>query len=608
MAMALDPRLSPHAQTANAVDYIQLRTLMEEHFRSFPDGCVLASENVNISEICTHIAEHRICPSLFTDYQCPALYHPEFIQRYDQILWLPRTWICRAFQRSILPDGGGAMACRIPNCCYAHAGFWSTSEQLTWRALVLRTNPHNLGLLYHLQPTPGGTRPMERISSASALQVLRTQPFLTEYQWREYRYRSDIPQPPTYSGHISDVPILRAAHWTAINEEPYRNRRSTTPRRSTRSTTPVRSFPAREQELVPNRDNTPPRQPPDHHTSYPWLDTNTESHNEPQTNRWGSRNREPTPAPQVPQVPPPPTPRHYDVWGTYTNPAQPAQSSTGFDPFSTSRPIAPTPGPMIEEEEDSDGLELPPAHLTLSRAPPQPTPAQDTTFHIQPNLVALANTKNYDPVAISGSANQHYLADVPAVFLQHLFPTSPAGVSLANEEVSWQVPSNILHQIFYSTQPHPQHSTQQSITPWGLFTKMGMRDTFGQHTHFEQSLTIPFATRTASPELAIIRWLVHQKITHERQRVTRDYLNELTRNPNLHPGSYFNLVARDFITAAANVYRTTIHQHTPATDTFRNIAQEILTFINDTTHPSERLMVTDPNITIDPTNGRLVFR
>ena len=486
--MALDPRLSPNAQTPNAVDYIQLRTMMEEHFRSFPDGCVLASENVNISDICTHIAEHRICPSFFTDYQCPALYHPEFIQRYDQILWLPRTWICRAFQRSILPDGGGAMACRIPNCCYAHAGYWSTAEQLTWRALVLRTNPHNLGLLYHLQPTPGGTRPMERISSASALQVLRTQPFLTEYQWREYRYRSDIPQPPTYSGHLSDVPILRAALWAAINEEPYRNRRSTTPRRSTRSTTPVRSFPAREQELAPNRDNTPPRQPPDHHTNYPWLDANTESHNEPQTNRWGSRNREPTPAPQVP---PPPTPRHYDVWGTYTNPAQPAQSSTGFDPFSTSRPIAHTPGPMIEEEEDSDGLEFPDtANLTISRPLPQPTPAQETTFHIQPNLVALANTKNYNPVAITGSAGQHYLADVPAVFLQHLFPHHLEKSTLPTKKHPGKYPAtfytrfSIPHSHIHNIQPNSPLHPGAFSPRWVCVTPLANIPTSNSHSPF----------------------------------------------------------------------------------------------------------------------------
>ena len=76
MAMVLDPRLSPHAPNANAVDYIQLRTLMEEHFRSFPDGCVLASENVNISEICTHIAEHRICPSLFYRLPVPSSVSP----------------------------------------------------------------------------------------------------------------------------------------------------------------------------------------------------------------------------------------------------------------------------------------------------------------------------------------------------------------------------------------------------------------------------------------------------------------------------------------------------------------------------------------------------
>lgn len=148
---AADPRLSPLAETPNSIDFVLLRSFMEDHFRSLPDGCQLLFPNVNSSDVCPFICEHKICPSLFTDYECPALYHPEFILRYDQIIWLPRSWICRAFQRSILADRSGSMACPIPNCHYAHAGYWSTSEQLTFRALALRTHPQNLGLLYHYE-------------------------------------------------------------------------------------------------------------------------------------------------------------------------------------------------------------------------------------------------------------------------------------------------------------------------------------------------------------------------------------------------------------------------------------------------------------------------
>lgn len=58
------------------------------------------------------------------------------------------------------------------------------------------TCSHNLGLPYHLQPTDAGTRPLQRISAPTAQQVLRTQAFLIECQWRSHRYFADIPSAP----------------------------------------------------------------------------------------------------------------------------------------------------------------------------------------------------------------------------------------------------------------------------------------------------------------------------------------------------------------------------------------------------------------------------
>ena len=74
--------------------------------------CVFSPMSTAVTFV-TYITQRRICPSLFTDFQCSALYHPEFIVRNDEIQWLPRTWVCRAFQRSILPDGSGAANCPI---------------------------------------------------------------------------------------------------------------------------------------------------------------------------------------------------------------------------------------------------------------------------------------------------------------------------------------------------------------------------------------------------------------------------------------------------------------------------------------------------------------
>ena len=554
---------------------------MEEHFHAFPDSTVRLFDNVDSSDICPYITQHRICPSLFTDFQCSALYHPEFIVRHDEIQWLPRTWVCRAFQRSILPDGSGVANCPIDNCHYAHAGLWSTSEQLAFRALALRTHHHNMGLLYHLQPTDGGQRPLERISSSTALHILQTQPFITPHQWGEYKYRANIPPPPTYSSQLSQVRYLFAHQWTPNSDVPHRPRRSTTPRRNTRSTTPTRSTSARPQQIAPTMPHSPPESTP-----FDEFELVTNS-------RWGSRNRTPTPTPMTTAATSSQTTPQDDVWQTFTHQYNPVTSSTTV---------------RIDdiEEEDSDGLLLPGPNLQLNRLPtPTPNPTPEPEFRLQPLLSTLANTANYNPIAITGSDNSYNIPHVPNIFLRHIYPSAPGDINLATtHNPTWQLPSNILHQLHNRT---PQHPIQQAMTPWGLFTRMDLRDATNRHTHYEQSLTVPFATNTSSPELAIIRWLMHQRITHERQRVTHDYFTDLQRNRNLQPGSYFNAVARDWITTAADIYRATRGQNSPARTTFRSMAQTILDLINDTTQPEERYMVTDNNITIDGNTGRLIF-
>ena len=282
-----------------------------------------------------------------------------------------------------------------------------------------------------------------------------------------------------------------------------------------------------------------------------------------------------------------------DVWQTFTHQYNPVTSSTTV---------------RIDdiEEEDSDGLVLPGPNLQLNSVPTPPSnPTPEPEFRLQPLLSTLANTANYNPIAITGSDNSYNIPHVPNIFLRHTFPTAPGDINLATtHNPTWQLPSNILHQLHNRTHQHP---IQQAMTPWGLFTRMDLRDATNRHTHYEQSLTVPFATNTSSPELAIIRWLMHQRITHERQRVTHDYFTDLQRNRNLQPGSYYNAVARDWITTAADIYRATRGQNSPARTTFRSMAQTILDLINDTTQPEERYMVTDNNITIDGNTGRLIF-
>ena len=560
MATPNSPSLSPEAIHPSDVDFHKLRLYIEEHFRALPDSMQLLSQHLEPASICPYYLTHRICPSLFSDHICQATYHPEFVLRDGYIQWLPRTWICRALQRHL--SNPHTAQCPIPHCFYSHAGNWAAAEQLAFRALALRTQAHNMGLLWYEQPEDSGLHPLYQTSSPTALRVVQAQPFITLEQWSNHRYNRDIPSPPTYGPEPSDVRIIQRTQHL---------RRSTTPRRN-RSPTPVRrEHQHRPQQLVPEtaRDITPPRRDVEQPSSSNRAHSTTR-------NKIGHK------------AAPPQPPAHYIP----RTESLPQRHFHGIDPF----------------EEDSDGLETPPADLQISRPVPKAQLPQPTDYQLLPQLRTLVNIQNYQPRAITGEDSSYFIGEIPAPYMQHLYPSAPGELSPTNNRrTTWQLPSDILHQLNSANIQHPTNITHRSMTPWGLFTRMQMHTPTGQCTHTEQALTIPFATQTASPELAIIQWLFHQRITHDRQAATQDFLTELQRNQDIVPASYFNAVARDWITTAADLYRiTTNRQMTPARATMRNMAQTILTTINDNTTPRDRHMVSDPNIGLNST-GELYF-
>ena len=304
------------------------------------------------------------------------------------------------------------------------------------------------------------------MSSPSALRILQIQPFITHEQWNNHRYNKDIPSPPTYGPELSEVRIIPRTQT---------HRRSTAPRRP-RSITPVRrEHDNRPQNLVPDepRSYTPPVRTQEPASSH----------------RTHSANRNKIGPVAAHEAAPPPPPQHY---------IPPTESLTqrhfhfhGHDPWA--------------EEVDSDGLEFPPPDLTFDRPLPRPQTTQSVDAQLLPPLRTLVNTQNYQPV--TGSDQSYFVGEIPHIYMRHLYPTSPGEVSLNNpRRTSWQLPSDILHQLNRANIQHPTNPTQRSITPWGLFTRMQMHNAAGHFTHSEQALTIPFATQTASPELAIIQW------------------------------------------------------------------------------------------------------
>ena len=126
MAAVTTPTLSPEASNPNEIDFHQLRLYIEEHFANLPDSMTKLSHNLESHAVCRHLEQNQICPPFFTNHECTAICHPEFILKNDGITWMPRKWICRALQRHAA-DGHGQFNYPTDQCPYSHAGKISQS-------------------------------------------------------------------------------------------------------------------------------------------------------------------------------------------------------------------------------------------------------------------------------------------------------------------------------------------------------------------------------------------------------------------------------------------------------------------------------------------------
>ena len=105
------------------VDWDLVKTYLFDRF-STPPTTYLARqgqtiiEDVHSTRICEHIMHLRPCPSFFdASYQCQGL-HPEFLLQGNDVIWTPRTWSCRAFQRRI--DLATPDHCHVSGCQQLH--------------------------------------------------------------------------------------------------------------------------------------------------------------------------------------------------------------------------------------------------------------------------------------------------------------------------------------------------------------------------------------------------------------------------------------------------------------------------------------------------------
>ena len=183
------------------------------------------------------------------------------------------------------------------------------------------------------------------------------------------------------------------------------------------------------------------------------------------------------------------------IWSRYPiTPLQPVVETPVPETPAPSRKAPPSPPQHYVHRQDS----LPPAHfgdIGTSLHAPEP----DLHITIPPQVQTLANAQNYQPIAITGSDGSYFIDDAPATFPQELSLTNPT-------RATWQLPSNILHQLGGAEVQHPTNPVQRALTIWGIFTCMNMHNSAGFLTHRERvdhpMCNQNFEPRTRYPTMA----------------------------------------------------------------------------------------------------------
>lgn len=195
----------------------------------------------------------------------------------------------------------------------------------------------------------------------------------------------------------------------------------------------------------------------------------------------------------------------------------------------------------------------------------------------------------------------------PTVFLRRLFPTSPGQVSLAANEPHFGSCPATSFLLFSTTTPN-KHYPEHTDTLGSLYQNGDAQHRWPIYTF----RTITYHTfRNTNSQPRTCHHPMVSSSTHHPWKTT--CYQRLFDRDEQRPQHSTGLIlqprsARLSHCAAADVYATAIGHNTPARRTFRNMAREILTMINDTTSPRDRVMVSHPNVVIDRNIGELVFR
>ena len=566
----------------NQVDWDLVKTYLFDRFTTPPTEFIQRQgqtiiPDVHPNRICEHIMHFRPCPS-FVDpaYRCPG-YHPEFLLQGPDVIWTPRTWSCRAFQRRT--DLAHQDHCHRPECQQLHRPGWAHSELVAFRSWALSVHRAYWFTIYCCQPNINGKTPLYVTHYQDIQHCLTNQAYLPYADFIKHSWKETVEPPLTYLLDTpSHVPPFAANYYDDERVQQRRVQRQ-------RSQTPRRPRPA---QAAP--------EPTEAQTSTNFLPNNTQRpsttvHASP---RFGQgtppRSRQPTGSDHTRPTSSFPTP---SATPTSFAPPMPAPSTTSPSPISApcSIPVVP-PSPSYTTqwpptssdpwaEPDSDGLPTPAANLRVT-APPNLEPSHALQISLQE------------------SRYNFFTQPIPRAYFRDFTNYLSSGGEQFAPFANWQIPTRLLSDTYaLLRRNYNDEGSSNTMTWWGLLSRQSSLHP-DQREYTEQTLTIPLPTNTADPEIAILTSFFYTKMNQERALAFQT-------NPG-NPVETTQTFLKEWLSFAGDQYRLSLNQRGTSARFSYNVASVILDLLTANIPEHQRVWAdSDPNIQVDPISGRLQF-
>ena len=206
----------------NQVDWDMVKNYLFDRFTTPPTEFIHRQgqtiiPDVHPTRICEHIMHFRPCPSFLDPaYRCQG-YHPEFLLQGPDVIWTPRTWSCRAFQRRT--DLAHQDHCHRPECQQLHRPGWAHSELVAFRSWALSVNRAYWFTIYCCQPNINGKTPLYVTHYQDIHHCLTNQAYLPYADFIKHSWKETVDPPLTYILDTpSHVPPFAANYTTMTNE------------------------------------------------------------------------------------------------------------------------------------------------------------------------------------------------------------------------------------------------------------------------------------------------------------------------------------------------------------------------------------------------------